>query len=165
MALLLILICLLLWLRILLVEIIGIRVLLCNCYVVVAEVGIFVFSHKLLCIAAWAVLYLVKHLIKAVGKVVAVWLLESLFLLFLLIYLFLQLHRRLIKKIGLKGSLLYLFLLIRLLLQLYKHLVEVIGLKSSLLSDAYVAALFDGALFAVVVSNPLLLVVSIYILI
>lgn len=52
---------------------------------------------------------------------------------------------------GLKGSLSHLSSLIRPLPQLRRRSVEIIALKASLSSGAFVVALFDGALFAVVV--------------
>lgn len=102
---------------------------------------------------------------KAAGRTVVVCLYELLFLLFLPTCLFPQLHRRLVKVTRPKDLLLYLFLLIYLLLQLRRHLVEIKGLKDSLLSDANVVLLFDGTLFATIVQNFLLLVISICILI
>lgn len=86
---------------------------------------------------------------EAASKAVAVWLSESLSLLSLPTCSFLRPRRRLVKVTGPKSLLLSLSLLICLLLQLHKRLVEVSKLKGSLLSDAYVASLFDGVLFAV----------------
>ena len=119
--------------------------------VVVAGVGVSVFSLELLCTAAWAVLRLARRSVEAAGGAVAVWLPESLFLLSSPTCLFPRPRRCLVEVTGPKGLLSSLSSLIRLLLQLCRRLVEVTGLKGSLLSDAYVAPSFDGALFAVVV--------------
>lgn len=125
--------------------------LLYSCCVVLAGVSVSVFSFELLCTTAWEVLHLAGHLVGAARRAVAVWLFESLSLLFLLICLFSQLRRCLIEVIGPKSLLLFLFLLIRLLLQLRRRLIEVTGLEVSLLSNVYMALLFDSAFFAVVV--------------
>ena len=99
-ALLSVLICSLPWLRILLVEITGMRESLCSRCVIVAEVGFSVFSLELLCTTAWAVLHLARRLMEAAGGAVVVWLPESLFLLSSPICLFPRSRRRLVKGTG-----------------------------------------------------------------
>lgn len=118
---------------------------------IVAGVSISVFSLKLLCTMAWVVMRLARRSMEVAGGAVAVWLLESLSLLSLPTYLFPQLRRRLVEITEPKSLLSSLFSLIHLLLQLRRCLIEVTGLKGSLFSNAYVALLFDGALFAVII--------------
>lgn len=118
---------------------------------VVAGVSVFAFLYKLLCTAAWVVLRLARRLIEVAGRAIAVKLFESLFLLSLPIYLFPQPYKHLVEITEPKSLLLPLSLLIRFLLQLRRHLMEITELKGSLLSNAYVALLFDRALFAVIV--------------
>lgn len=79
------------------------RKLLYNCYIVIAEIGISIFLLELLYILTLAVLCLNRYLVEMIGEVVAILFSDLLFLLSLLIYLFLQLYRYLVKIIRFKN--------------------------------------------------------------